>query len=132
MKLQGLDCLEIVKISNGHAYKTGKRAEEEKTYSRFRYNGTVFTVEDDSDFIELHKKGALSRVTLVEGTRKVESVNEETGEVESTDVLTLTFDSAISTEQEMSYRKHTVALSALDRIATEPVSEELLSALLAG
>ena len=131
MKLQGLDCSEITKISNGHAYKTGQRAEEGKTYSRFRYNGIVFTVDDDNDFITLHKAGKLSRVTFVEGTRKVETVDEETGDVVTNDVPTLTFDSCISTEQEMNYKRHTVALSALERIAKEPISEEFLTSLIA-
>jgi hypothetical protein len=131
MKIQGLDCLEITPISSGHLYQSGKRAEENKTYSRFRYNGIVFTIEDDSPFIALHKQGKLARVTFIEGTRKVESVNEETGDVETTEVPTLTFDSCISTEQEMNHKRHSVALSALDRIATEPISEEMLSTLIA-
>lgn len=131
LKLDVLQAQEISLIDSGNAYSSGKRKGENKTFSRFRYNGTVFTVPDDSPFIAAFNEGTVASVKLVTGKRTV-SVTNADGETEDVERDTLQFDSFTSMKQVkngMLFQAQIAAIGAMST-KTSDLSEESLAAIL--
>lgn len=121
IKLIGAECDEIALIDSKNSYKNGKKAEEGKTFSRFRFNGVVFTVDNDSPFIEDFNNGKVSSVKLIKGERTVTTTDDEGNETEIVR-NTFTFDSHSSMVQELNRAKHAFTLNkftALEKAITE-------------
>lgn len=56
---------EITLIEANLPFRNGRRAQDKKTYSQYRYNGVVFTVPDGNDFLEAVRASDLQWVKLL-------------------------------------------------------------------
>ena len=121
---------EISVIDSNNKYKNGQRAKDNKTFSRYRYNGVVFTVDTDNPFVEAFTAGNIDSVKLIEGTREAVSVDTEGNETIN-NVPTLQFDSFVSFQQTERRAEHKAKIKRYEVIASAPVSESLLNDLLA-
>ena len=121
---------EISVIDSNNKYKNGQRAKDGKTFSRFRYNGVVFTVDSDNPFVQAFNDGNVDSVKLIEGTREVVTVDSN-GEEQTATVPTLTFDSFVSFQQTERRAEHKAKIKRYEVIASAPVSDSLLSELMA-
>lgn len=121
---------EISVIDSNNKYKNGQRAKDGKTFSRYRYDGKVFTVDNDSPFNQAFADGNIDSVKLIEGTREVTTVDSEGNEQTET-VPTLTFDSFVSFAQTERRAEHKAKIARYNVIANAPVSDALLSELMA-
>lgn len=121
---------EISVIDSNNKYKNGQRAKDGKTFSRYRYNGIVFTVDSDNPFNQAFTDGNVDSVKLVEGTREVVTVDTN-GEEQTAVVPTLTFDSFVSFQQTERRAEHKAKIKRYEVIASAPVSDSLLSELMA-
>lgn len=119
---------EITLLDSNNKYKKGQRAEDKKTFSRFRYDGKVFTVDNDSPFIAAFNASTVGSVKLIEGTREVTDIDSEGNEVTTT-VPTLAFDSFGSYAQELNRAEHKYKLARFTHLATAPITADLLSEL---
>ncbi len=121
---------EIVLIDSANQYKEGtKKNIAGKTFSRFRFNGIVFTADDDSAFVQDFNKGNVDTVKLIKGTRTVDAVDAE-GVTVQTEVDTLTFDSHTSFTKTLNRAKQKAQVDILQRVATADLNAETISALL--
>jgi len=121
---------EISVIDSNNKYKNGQRAKDNKTFSRYRYNGVVFTVDTDNPFVEAFTAGNIDSVKLIEGTREAITVDTEGNETVN-NVPTLQFDSFVSFAQTERRAEHKAKIKRYEVIASAPVSESLLNDLLA-
>lgn len=122
-------CDEIVLIDSNNLYKNGQRAKDGKTYSRYRYEGKVFTVPSDSPFNTDFINGNVDSIKLLPTERDVVSVDEEGNE--TTAVVTgMEFDSHVSFSQTERRAEHKSKIRRFEVIANAPVSEDLLASLL--
>lgn len=119
---------EISLIDSNNKYKNGQRAKDGKTFSRFRYNGMVFTIDNDSPFIAAFNNSTIDSVKLTEGTREVVSIDAD-GVEQTTNVPTLTFDSFISFAQTLNRAAHKSKIARYQHLATAPVTADLLMEL---
>jgi hypothetical protein len=119
---------EITLIDSNNKYKNGQRAKDNKTFSRFRYDGMVFTVDNDSPFIAAFNASTVSSVKLIEGTRSVVTVDAE-GNEETNEVPTLTYDSFGSYAQELNRAEHKFKIARFTHLATAPITADLLNEL---
>lgn len=120
---------EISVIDSNNKYKNGQRAKDGKTFSRFRYNGIVFTVDSDNPFVQAFAEGNVDSVKLIEGTRDVVSIDEN-GVEQTTPVSTLQFDSFVSFAQTERRAEHKAKIKRYEVIASAPVSSDLLNELM--
>ena len=120
---------EITLIDSKNAYKNGQRAKEGKTFSRFRYDGKVFTVDNDSPFIQAFADGNIDSVKLIAGEREVVTIDGEGNEQTNT-VDTLTFDSFVSFSQTERRAEHKAKIARYNVIANAPVTDSLLNELM--
>ena len=129
IKLMDEQVDEISVIDSNNKYKNdSQKGKDGKTYSRFRYNGVVFTVDNDNPFVKAFDNGEVSSVKLVEGTREkitIDSNGDETTE----NVPTLTFDSFVSFKQTERRAIHKAKIARYQTIATAPVTDSLLAEL---
>jgi len=93
----GLDLLKVKCLESGLPYSADSKMAG-KTYSRFRYAGIVFIVPDHDDFVADFKAGKVKELSLIEGTRDIES-EDDAGVKSTTTVKTLAFDAHISIAQ---------------------------------
>ena len=128
IKLMDEQVEEVSMIDSNNKYKNGQKAKDGKTFSRFRYNQTVFTVDNDSPFVADFSAGNVSSVKLIEGTREVVSVDSE-GNEQTTIVPTLTFDSHVSFKQTERRAEHKAKIARYAHLATAPVTSDLLNEL---
>ena len=120
---------EISLIDSNNKYKANtKRGAEGKTFSRYRYEGKVFTVDNDNPFVEAFNAAKIDSVKLVEGTRNVEDIDAEGNEV-VTVVPTLTFDSFVSFAQTLNRAEHKSKIARFQHLATAPITAGLLNDL---
>lgn len=131
VRLIDKECEEIVLVAAGKAYK-GKLAGE--TYSQFRFEGTVFNVNDKLGFKDAVEKGDLALVKLIDGTREKTVVDDQGNEITET-VRSLELD-MFTTEtaafaKEIRHAKHEATITAIKRVAeATEISEEGMKALL--
>jgi hypothetical protein len=126
-KLMDTQVDEITLLSSNLPYKTGKRAENKETYSRFRYNGVVFNVPDNSPFIKDFQNGTVSSVKLIE--------NERPGTDEDGNEITIKgfeFDSHTTFAQELNRATHKAKMNLLTATASsKDLTPEAINALMA-
>lgn len=120
---------EISMIDSKNPYKNGQRAKDGKTYSRFRYDGTVFTVDDNSPFIQAFADGNIDSVKLIPGERETVTIDNEGNEQTAT-VKTLAFDSFVSFAQTERRAEHKAKIARYNVIANAPVTDSLLNELM--
>ena len=121
---------EISPISHNNLYKNGQRAKDKKTYSNYRFDGVVFSVDSDNPFVQAFADGKVDSVKLTEGTREKVSVDSEGNELTET-VKTLTFDSFISFAQTLNRAEHKSKIARFKHLETAPVTSDLLNELMA-
>jgi hypothetical protein len=122
---------EITLIDSNNKYKNGQRAKDGKTFSRYRYDGKVFTVDNESPFITAFNASTIDSVKLIEGTRDVITVN-AAGEEETTTAATLTYDSFVSFAATLNRAAHKSKVARYQHLATAPVTSEMLEDLVNG
>lgn len=128
IKLMDEQVDEISVIDSNNSYKNGQKAKDGKTFSRFRYNGMVFTVDNDNPFVKAFADGEIASVKLVEGTREKITIDSE-GNESVENVPTLTFDSFVSFKQTERRAIHKAKIARYQTIATAPVTDSLLAEL---
>ena len=120
---------EVSMIDSNNKYKpTTQKGKDGKTFSRFRYNQIMFTVDNDSPFVADFNEGNISSIKLVEGTREVVSVDSE-GNEQTTIVPTITFDSHGNFKQAERRAEHKAKIARYAHLATAPVTSDLLNEL---
>lgn len=131
LELDVLQAQEISLIDSGNQYSSGKRKEEGKTFSRFRYNGVVFTVPDDNDFIQAYKDGVLATVKLITGKRTITVTNAD-GESEDVERDTLQLDAFSTMKQRKNALLFQVQESTIKAMSTKTseLSEESIALIL--
>lgn len=96
--LNAEDVLEISVIDHGNTYKKGQRKEKGKTYSRFRYDNKVFTVDSEQPFVTDLAAGNVRTVKLK--PEQVEKVTVDDDGNETTSMVdTFSFVSYVSRTQ---------------------------------
>ena len=109
-------------------YKKGS-AKDGKFYNRYKYEGTVFTVDSDHPFCQAFEQGQIDSVKLSKGTREIE-IKDENGDVTETKTVdSLQFDSFISFKQTLNRAEHRAKVSRFKKIEESPVTAELLQEL---
>ena len=98
LKLAPEQVLEISALDHNNKYKNGQRAKDNKTFSRYKFEGIVFSVPTDNPFVEAFEKGEVKFVKLIQSTREKKSVDND-GEEVITTVGSFEFDSFISRAQ---------------------------------
>ena len=131
LKIQGEGVDEITLVAKGLQYKTGKRAEDKKTYRQYRFEGKIFVVDEDDPFnTAFDDDRKISSVKLLKGTRTVKVNDEQGNEVEKS-VDTLTFDSYTSFGQEKARALHNAQMGLIKSVSTtENVSKEVLDTIM--
>ena len=136
IKLTPEQVVEISVIDHKNLYKSGQRAKDKKTFSRYRYNGMVFTVDSENPFNEAFTAGQVRSVKLLPGEREVTTVDDATGEEVKSSVPTLSFDNFISRAQYNALQQDRVRDAGIEckiaryqHLATTPITAELLSEL---
>jgi len=130
IKLIDEQCDEVSVISHNKPYKNGQRAKDKKTFSQFKYNNVVFTVDSENPFISAFAEGKIDSIKLTEGTRESVTVDAN-GEEQTAIVPTLTFDSYISFAQTLNRAEHKSKIARFKHLEATPVSADLLSELTA-
>jgi hypothetical protein len=93
IKLKDEDVLDIKHLESNLSYGKDTKMKD-KTYSRFRYQGTVFTVPDADTFVTDFLKGKVYSVTMIDSTRM--KTDAEGGEIAVRD---LKFETHVSSAQ---------------------------------
>lgn len=135
IKLTGEQLFEVSIVSEGNAYKNGQRAKDGKTFSQFKYEGTVFTVPTDNPFCKAFATGDVKSIKLLDGTREKVVVDAE-GNEETVTVRQLEFDSFVSRAQYNSLQQDRVLDAGVEfkikryqHLATAPITSDLLNEL---
>ena len=122
---------EISIIDTNNKYKaTTQKGKDGKTFSRFKYDGKVFAVDNDSPFVAAFNNGNVDSVKLTQGSREVVTVDSN-GEETTATVDTLAFDSFVSFQQTERRAEHKAKIKRYEHLATAPVTDSLLNELLA-
>ena len=73
LEIKGRQVLGIKTISSNNPYKVDKESKLfGKAYNLYQYNGTVFTVNSEDEFVDWKNGGRLYSVTFTQGSRDVE------------------------------------------------------------
>lgn len=136
IKLLGADVFEISLIDSANKFKAStQKGKDGKTYSRYRFDSKVFTVDNDNPFVADFIAGNVKSVKLASSERESEDVDDK-GEVTITMVPTLAFDAYISRAQHNSIQQDRMLDAKVDatiaryqHLATAPVTMELLNEL---
>jgi len=132
IKLENDQIDEVVLVGHNKSYRAGtKPALEGKTFSSFRYDGVVFTIQSDNPFIEQYTNGTVASIKLIQSKRDKEVVDAE-GVVTIVPTDSLEFDSFTSFKQQLNRAEHSFKLNRYKTLASQPVSEDMLAALQAG
>jgi hypothetical protein len=130
--LNGAECYKISLLDTGNPYSSGKRKEAGKTFSRFSYNGVVFTVEDSLGFHTSVQKRDLQQVTLINSSYErtvVDANNVET----KVPVKSLQFGSflpkSVVRREELEDALHAAKVAAIGA-ASANLTPEMVSALM--
>lgn len=131
VRLINEQCMEITLVAAGKPY-SGKLKGD--TYSQYRFEGTMFTVNDNLGFKAAVENGDLALVKLLDGTREKTVVDDQGNEVIST-VRSLELDSffteTASFAKELRRAKHDAAIITIKRVAeAASLTEEGKAALL--
>jgi hypothetical protein len=122
---------EISIIDTNNKYKaTTQKGKDGKTFSRFKYDGKVFTVDNDSPFVAAFNNGNVDSVKLTQGSREISTVD-SLGEETIVTVDTLAFDSFVSFQQTERRAEHKAKIKRYEHLATAPVTAALLTELMA-
>jgi hypothetical protein len=135
IKLAGEQLFEVSVVSENNPYKNGQRAKDKKTFSQFKFEGTVFTVPTDSPFCTAFANGEVKSIKLLDGTREKVGVDDAGDEVVTT-VRQLEFDSFVSRAQYNSLQQDRVLdagveykIKRYEHLATAPITADLLNEL---
>ena len=120
---------EISVIDSNNKYKaTTQKGKDGKTFSRFRYDGKVFAVDNDNPFVKAFTDGNISSVKLITGEREAVTIDSD-GNEQTNVVPTLTFDSFVSFQQTERRAIHKAKIARYQTLATAPVTDSLLAEL---
>jgi hypothetical protein len=136
IKLAGEQLFEISLIDSANKFKAStQKGKDGKTFSRYRYEQTIFTVDNDNPFVADFIAGNVKAVKLIEGERDVENVD-DAGEITISTVKSLAFDSYVSRAQYNSLQqdrmldaKVDATIARFQHLATAPVTSDLLAEL---
>ena len=124
---------EVVLIEKEQNYAANsKPGKAGKTFASFRYDGIVFTVKSSDPFIEDQFNGTVNSIKLIKSVRDKEvTVKDNDGNDVKTivPVDALEFDSYQSFTKQLNRAKHNSAIAQYKVLASQPVSEDTLTAL---
>ena len=97
--LTGEEVYDVTFVENGFPYdpETAK-GKKKLTYSRYRFNGIMFTVDDDHAFIADFKAGNVKRIKLENATYEKKGTDADGNEIRET-VPSLRFDTYLNKAQ---------------------------------
>jgi len=136
IKLTGAEVLEISAIEHNLPYKPETaKGKAGKTYSRFRYDGILFTVDSDNPFVKDFVAGSVKNAKIMDTEREV--VTTDANGVESKEnVRSIEFDSYVSRAQWNALRQDDVEDAKIEfqinrykQLETAPITDELISQL---
>lgn len=135
--LEKKDIHKVVFLESGIPYSKGKRQEKGQTFSRFRYNDLAFAVPDSMPFAAEFQSGQVKQITLKLTNREIDSVDDKGIETKEL-VPAVDYISHINSAQWASIRdeereeaQHDFIVSKFRKLKSEPVSADLMTALLA-
>lgn len=136
IKLSGAEIFEITAIEHKLPYKPETpKGKAGKTYSRFRYDGIIFTADSDNPFVADFIAGNVKTAKLMDTMRDVTETDAD-GKVTTSSVRSIDFDSYISRAQWNALRQDDVTdakiefqINRLKQLETAPVTEDLLNEL---
>jgi hypothetical protein len=136
IKLEGATVLEISAIEHNLPYKPDTaKGKAGKTYSRFRYDGILFTVDSDNPFVNDFVKGQVKSAKVMDTMRDVDKTDAD-GVVTTSEVRSIEFDSYISRAQWNALRQDDVDDAKIDfqinrfkKLETAPITDDMLSEL---
>lgn len=115
--------------ATGLPYKEGSKPHSEgKTFSRLRFDGIIFTLDDSHPFMEDFNNGKVYSVTLNKTTR-IKKVVGEDGKVIDETVPSLEFDSYGTKKQRLAWDSFDVQRAKLKKLADIPLTESVLEDL---
>ena len=116
-------------LGSGFLYKTGKRAENNETYSRLSYNGIVFTVDDKDPFLKDLADSEVNTIDLIK-TQNEQVINDNG--VESTIMVDgYQFASHTNYAQESKRAHHKAKMKMLNAVASsKDLTPDSMNALL--
>ena len=122
IELKGRQVLKIKTVSTGNKYKVDKDHKWfTSSFNNYSFNGTVFSVNQDDEFIAWKNSGKLYAVDLKTGTR-----TNDDGE----SVPTLQMVSCVNVDQEIAMAQTESTLNKIfNGDAVEAISEDLLASL---
>jgi hypothetical protein len=136
IKLQGAQVLEISPIEHNLPFAANtNKGKAGKTYSRFRYDGILFTVDTDNPFVADFIAGNVKTAKLMDTEREVVT-KDVNGDESKENVRSIDFDSYISRAQWKALQQDDVddakvafQIGRLKQLETAPVTEDLLAQL---
>ena len=136
IKLQGAQVLEISPIEHNLPFAANtNKGKAGKTYSRFRYDGILFTVDTDNPFVADFIAGNVKTAKLMDTEREVDTTDAD-GVVTKESIRSIDFDSYISRAQWKALQQDDVddakvafQIGRLKQLETAPVTEDLLAQL---
>jgi hypothetical protein len=97
--LTGEQVFDVTFIEGGLPYNPEtEKGKKKLTYSRYRFNGTVFTVDDDHAFITDFKNGNVKRIKLENATYK-KPITDADGKETTETTSSLRFDTYLNKAQ---------------------------------
>lgn len=136
IELVGKDIYSIAFVESGIPYKTGKRNEKGKTFTRYTRNNIAFAIPDEHPFNKDFANGQVKSVILTQGKSVIDRVDDEGKDV-PTEIATLNFASYINKAQwntirdeELEDAKAEFAIARFKKLKSEPVSADFLNALM--
>lgn len=136
IELVGKDIYSISFVESGIAYKTGKRSEKGKMFTRYTRNNVAFAIPDEHPFNMDFANGQVKSVILTEGTTEIDRVDDN-GDSNTVKIPTIQFASYINKmqwatlrDEELADAKSEFAIARFRKLKSEPVSAEFLNALM--
>lgn len=128
MELKARQVLKIKTIATGKKYDVEEgHSLHGQTYNLYQYEGIVFTVNSNDDFVNWRDAGTLFSVDFQEGTRDKEV------DGQMVKVKTLQLTGCTNINQEISMAKAEATLTKIYRDAeTTEISDDVMSELLNG
>lgn len=136
IKLQGQNVYEVAFKSSGNAYKAGTpQAVAGETFSRYTYNGAMFTIADSNPFNTDYKAGNVKSIKLNPKTYTVTVKDAEGKETQETREG-YEFDTHINKAQWKSLQDDKVADAEVDykvsrfkQLETAPLTDDIIAQL---
>lgn len=116
IKLVDEEVFDVKLIKSGIPYTSGERHKNNETYSRFRYDGIVFTVPDTDPFVKDWNDGEVAILKLLKTKRVVKDEDGKPVIKDGQEQLTdsIEFDSHVNSNQLVGVKTRSAKIKALE------------------